>query len=91
MLFIVAGILCGIIGFLPLYAAIRKVTPATQASLALIGIASIVFSFAFLFISIVVVYKVAPEHVLPFFVAVVAAFLVCIVVCAVWVRRRNSR
>ena len=92
VLLVICGIACGVVGFIPLLIAMRKVTPALAGhSLAPIALGSVAISFVIMIAGILAVHHFFPDQTVLFLAAPVGAFVVVALVCAIRVRRQYTR
>lgn len=86
---VIAGVLVGVLGFLPLYLSSRSLVPGAKPSAWRLGLLSAGFPLIFMLVSLLVCYKVAPAVVPSFGITMAAVLLVLATGYALWYRRKH--
>lgn len=93
-MFIVLGALCGILGFLPLFASLklsRRSTSTNSLTVGLYGLAGVAVSLVVLIAALVTCGMLARESIVPFALAEDAVFLGLSIVYVVYRNTRTKR
>ena len=91
MLFVLGGIVFGVIGFAPLFFAFMRAQQAARASIVIVGLGCVVISFAIMVASMVVVRHFAAGSLVPFAAALLVTFIVCVIVSAIVIVLRRAK
>ena len=91
MLFVLAGVVFGVIGFAPLYFAFTRAQQAARASIVIVGLGCVLVSFAIMVASLLVVRHLAAESLVPYAIALLVTFIVCIVVSTIVIVLRRAK
>lgn len=92
---VILGVIVGLLGFLPLFIASRRVTPASGEGSMVVGLASVMVSLISMFVFLLVFWAAFPDEILYFGISAISAFLAAIAVYAVvvlmWLSRSKTR